>query len=617
MKIITLHADYITYEAVKPAIQNPEKVEKKPVTVKECLVVLAAAEKRDESDIKGSASKLCEEVTKVAEQLNVKTVVLYPYAHLSSDLAGPVKALEILQESATALGKHFTLYRAPFGWYKHFEISCKGHPLAELSREFGPEKKQEESAALQAEKIKKSKHYVLDVDGKLHDADMFDFSKYPSLKMFYGYETHGTRAMKNELPHIRLMKKLELVDHEPGSDPGNFSWAPKGVLIKRLMENYVTSLTASHGGMEVETPIMYDYNHPNLSKYLQRFPARQYKILSDNKQYFLRFAACFGQYLIMNRMQISYKNLPLRLYELTHFSFRREQRGELAGLKRLRAFTMPDMHTLCRDIQQAKKEFIEQYKLSIQYMAALGLDYDLACRFVKSFYEEHEEFAKELVKVAGKPMLLELFDERYFYFVMKFEFSVNDALEKAATLSTVQIDVENAERFDITYTDEEGKMKHPYILHASISGSIDRDVYALLESEAMKAQKGKKPSLPLWLSPTQVRILPVSVENHFDYAKKLADEIGKQEIRVDIDDTEHTIGKKIRNAETEWVPYIIVVGDEELKSSVLQIRVRETGEIKKMKAADVVHEIKKKTEGLPFRKLPLSRNLSQRPVFIS
>ena len=617
MKIITLHVDYITYQAVKPAIKNPEESDKKPNTVKECLVVLTAAEKRDENDIKNSALRLKQEVKDVAGQLNVSTIVLYPYAHLSSELANPDKALAILKEAEELLKKDFKVFRAPFGWYKHFEISCKGHPLAELSREFGPEKKEEESEALKAEKTIRSKHYVLDTKGKLHDADKFDFSEYPSLKIFYEYEKHGTRLLQKEPPHISLMKKLELVDYEPGSDSGNFSWAPKGTLMKRLMETYVTSLITNHGGMEVETPIMYDYNHPNLSKYVQRFPARQYKIMSDNKQYFLRFAACFGQYLIMNRMQISYKNLPLRLYELTHFSFRREQRGELAGLKRLRAFTMPDMHTLCQDTVQAKMEFIEQYKLSMEYIKALGIEYDVAYRAVKDFYYENEDFAKKLVNLSGKPMLVELFEDRFFYFIMKFEFSVNDALKKSATLSTVQIDVENAERFNIRYVGDDGNLKYPLILHASISGSIDRDLYALLESEAMKAEKGKKPMLPLWLSPTQIRVIPVSAENHFDYADKLAYELSKNDIRVDIDDTEQTIGKRIRNSEMEWIPYTIVFGNDELKSKILQVRDRETGQIKKMESKDLIKEIKEKTNGMPFKKIPLSKNLSQRPVFIS
>ena len=184
------------------------------------------------------------------------------------------------------------------------------------------------------------------------------------------------------------MKEHELVDHEPGSDPGNLRWYPKGTMIKRLLEEHVTGILLNYGAMEVETPIMYDFAHPNLRKYLDRFPAKQYVVRSDEKEYFLRFAACFGQYLMGHDMTISYRQLPLRLYELTHYSFRREQSGELSGLKRLRTFTMPDMHTLCRDMDQARKEFLNQYKLAMGWMRDIGVEYQVAIRFIKDFYEQ-------------------------------------------------------------------------------------------------------------------------------------------------------------------------------------------------------------------------------------
>jgi threonyl-tRNA synthetase len=148
------------------------------------------------------------------------------------------------------------------------------------------------------------------------------------------------------------MQSHELVDYEPASDSGNFRWYPKGRMIKGLLEQHINNMVRDIGGMQVETPIMYDLEHPALSEYVKKFPARQYLVHSD-KDFFLRFAACFGQYMIAHDMTISYRNLPLRLYELTHYSFRREQSGEVSGLKRLRAFTMPDLHTFCKDLPQA------------------------------------------------------------------------------------------------------------------------------------------------------------------------------------------------------------------------------------------------------------------------
>ncbi|RLG58212.1 MAG: threonine--tRNA ligase [Candidatus Hydrothermarchaeota archaeon] len=617
MKLLLIHADYIGYDAkekTKFAEDIPE--EKKSGEAEEALVCFVAIEKKDEKAPEKIAEKACLEIEEVFAKVKAQRIVLYPYAHLSSSLAKPKVAIEILKKIEKLLSEKHEIIRVPFGWYKAFTLNCKGHPLAELSREIDIEKEEEEiPKALKAEKRLKSEWYILTPEGKLIKAEEFDFSNYPSLKIFYEYETKGTRLMDREPPHIALMREHELVDYEPGSDPGNLRWYPKGTLIKRLLEEHVTKLIIDYGGMEVETPIMYDLAHPQLSKYLNRFPARQYIAKSGDKEYFLRFAACFGQYLMKRDMVISYKHLPVKLYELTHYSFRREQRGELAGLKRLRCFTMPDMHTLCKDMQQAKEEFINQFKLAMRWMQDLELEYDVAIRFVKDFYFENEDFVKQLAKLVNKPILIELWDERFFYFVMKFEFSVNDALNKAATLSTVQIDVENAERFGITYVDEKGDKKTPILLHASISGGIDRNLYALLETQYLLAKNGKKPMLPTWLSPTQVRIIPVSLE-FLNYCEKVLEELESQDIRVDIDDQDITMQKKIRNAEKEWIPYIVVIGEKEIKGNTLSVRIRsEGGKQRTMTKEELVKRIKEETQGKPFRKLSLPKKLSLRPKF--
>lgn len=630
MKILALHSDYINFESKKKAIKSAEDIdpEKMKESVKDCLVVFTSVEKVDEEDPKAAAAELVSQVKDIAKQVKSEEIVLYPYAHLSSSLSKPEAAVSVLKEAELILASEsFNVTRAPFGWYKAFEVSCKGHPLSELSREFtaganfaegSAEPAAEEGDKSEAEKKEEKTrkvHYVLDTDGKLTEAEKFDFKRHPALKKLYAYETAGTRTAKKEPPHIELMRRLELVDYEPGSDSGNFRWYPKGTLIKKLLEEHVTSILIDNGAMQVETPIMYSTEHPQLKAYLGRFPARQYNVISDDKKLFLRFAACFGQYLMKRDMQISHKHLPLKLYELTHYSFRREQRGELAGIKRLRAFTMPDMHTLCKDIKQAQEEFVKQYKLSMGFMKDIEMEFDTVCRFERKFYEDNEKFAKELVKLTGKPMLLELFDERYAYFVMKFEFSVNDALDKAATLSTVQIDVENTERFGITFTDSDGKKKHPLMLHASISGSIDRDLYAMLETQYLKTQKGEAAMFPLWLAPTQVRVIPVSAEKHLKFSEDLMKELESNGIRADLDDIEDSVGKKIRNATREWVPYIVVVGDNELTGDGLMVRIRGEKDQKKMTKEEIISVVKDKTKGFPFKKLPLPKYLTKRPSF--
>ena len=541
--------------------------------------------------------------------------MLYPYAHLSSDLARPKAAQQMLVEIEYELkNKDFNVKRSPFGWYKAFKISCKGHPLSELSRDITPgkEKKSEE-----IEREIKSQWYILTLEGELIDADKFDFSDYDELKLLYEYESKGKRKSEGEPPHVKMMQSLELVDYESASDSGNFRWYPKGRMIKGLLEQHINNMVRDIGGMQVETPIMYDLEHPALSAYLKKFPARQYRVRSDDREYFLRF----GQYMIAKDMTISYRNLPLRLYELTHYSFRREQSGETSGLKRLRCFTMPDLHTFCSEICQATKEFEKQFITSMKWMEDLELDHEVAFRFVREFYDNNKKLAQNLAKLAGKPILIEIWDERYFYFVMKFEFNVIDSMKKASALSTVQIDVENAERFDISYADEKGKKQYPYILHTSISGSIDRCLYALLEREAIKIKKGIKPMLPLWISPIQIRFLPVKDEFVTDcesFINELDDISSHFIIRSDIDDREESVGRKIRDAEKEWIPIIIVVGDKERKEKLFTPRFRSNsvGENDRFYSIKELNDlIIKQTMKFPQQKLPLPVYLSKRPKF--
>jgi threonyl-tRNA synthetase len=619
MKILLIHSDFIEYEIKSKAINDPEDIKLKSDRLDDALTVFTAVEKIDEKSPSQAVLQAVSEIEKIAEQLKVKNIMIYPYAHLSPDLASPKKAQEILVEIEYELkNKNFNVKRAPFGWYKAFKISCKGHPLSELSREIVPEK---EKPSIEKEKEIKAEWFILTPKGELIDADKFDYKGQDELKLLYEYESSGTRKVEGEPAHVKMMQALDLVDYEPASDSGNFRWYPKGRMIKGLLEAHINNIVRSFGGMQVETPIMYDLDHPALSAYVKKFPARQYTVKSDNKNFFLRFAACFGQYMIMNNMTISYRNLPLRMYELTHYSFRREQHGEVSGLKRLRAFTMPDLHTLTADINQAIEEFKRQFSTSLKWMKDLQLDSEVALRFVKEYYEKNKNFAKELAQLAGKPILIELWDEKYFYFVTKFEFNIIDSMNKASALSTVQIDVENAERFNITYADEKGQKKYPYILHTSISGSIDRCVYALLEREAIKMKKGIKPILPLWLSPTQIRFIPVKndfvsdCEGYIDKLNKISE---SRFIRADIDDREESVSRKIRDAEKEWIPIIIVIGEKEKDSSKFNPRFRtdDLGDSNKFYSIKEVHElITNKTKDFPGEPIPLSIYISKRPKF--
>jgi threonyl-tRNA synthetase len=621
MRILTVHADYIEVEQLKKAIKDAEEVKKPKERHEEVLVVFTAVEEGDE-DIKAIAANLAKEASSIAEQVKAKVVLLYPLVHLTSKPSAPRVAQKVIQKAEEILKeKGLKASHSPFGWYKGYTLKCKGHPLSELSREIhGPGsvdvkavEVEEVSKSLRQENALKSKFYIMDTDGKLHDVEKFNFKGHENLKKFATYETKKVRAYEKEPPHIKLMKEHSLIDYEAGSDPGNFRFMPKGKLIKGILEKSITDTCVGVGALEVETPVMYDFEHPTLKKYLNRFPARQYVVLSEDKKLFLRFAACFGQFLMAHDAVMSYKQLPLKMYELTRYSFRREQSGELAGLKRLRAFTMPDMHTFAADMEQAKEEFEKQFDLGLEWLKPLGFETEVGFRIQEDFFKENKEWYLRMVKKAGKPILLEMFKERYAYFITKFEFNFVDSMDKASALTTVQIDVENADTYDINFIDAHGNKQRPLILHASISGSIERVIYALLESEAMKMAAGKKAMLPVWLSPTQVRVIPIG-EKHKDYAKKVLEKLDSRMLRVDIDDRDEPLGKKIRDAEKEWIPFITVVGDKEKNSGNLSVTVRESGNKREMSVDELAEIIERQNKGKPFGKLTLQKELSKRPV---
>jgi threonyl-tRNA synthetase len=625
MKILFIHSNFIEWKPTEKAVKNAEEAEKKWFRVEEPLVAFIAVEKIDEINQDDAAEKASEQIIEVYNEVKAKRIVIYPYAHLSPELASPTTALKILKKiEEILLEKKFEVYRAQFGWYKEFNLSAKGHPLAELSRTLAKYEEKEETKAIQAEKKLKSYWHILTPEGKLieikienNEVKGFNFSKHKNLEKFARYEMAKSREAKGTPPHVKFMTELELVDYEPGSDLGNFRYYPKGRLIKSLLEEFVTQKMIDYGAIEIESPIMYDYEHPALRGYLERFPARQYTIQTPNKKVFLRFAACFGQFLMAHDATISYKHLPIKLYELTRYSFRVEQSGELAGLRRLRAFTMPDCHALCADLEQAKNELLKRFKLAWEVQSGIGFkipeDFELALRMTKEFWKNNEDFVLSLIKLWGKPALVELWDERFAYFIFKYEWNFVDNLDKAAALNTDQIDVENSKNFDMTYTDKNGDKKHPIVLHLSPSGAIERVIYALLEKAQFDIAEKRKPQLPLWLAPTQIRLIPLS-DKYLDFCEKLYHQISAENIRVDIDDRNMPVNQKIFSAEKEWIPLILVIGEKE-KKGIFSARIRGEKEEKEMKLDEIIEYVKEKTKGMPFKKLSLHYLISKRPRF--
>tara|TARA_B100000029_G_scaffold216948_1_gene214683 strand:+ start:326 stop:2161 length:1836 start_codon:yes stop_codon:yes gene_type:complete len=607
------------YTPIKKEISLAEEIEPETIQLDELVVCFIAIEKDDDDNVVHNAVSQIEESM---QKIGSTKLLLYPYAHLSANLASPSTAVSILN-SLEKNFKNIQVSRAPFGWTKSYQIKVKGHPLAESSKIITNDLQvrstnvvEETSDALKSESEIKSFWHIITPDGKMENVENFDFSNYPKLEVLAKYESSKKRTVDEPPPHVALMKKLAIADYEPASDHGNMRYFPNGRLIKSQIEQFVTDKVRDYGGYEVETPIMYDSHHPSMESYFNRFPARQYNVDSEGKKLFLRFAACFGQFLMANDLQISYKNLPYRLYELTRYSFRREQSGELVGLRRLRAFTMPDCHAFCKDMPQAIDEFRLRFDLSRDVLNGFGItsdDYEMAIRFTEDFYNENKTLIHEMVKKIGKPVLIEMWKEKFFYFVLKWEFNYIDNLGKASALSTDQIDVENGNRYGIEFVDEQNQRKNPIILHNSPSGAIERIIYVLLEKSAKDAKEGRKPQLPLWLAPTQVRIIPLKDE-FLKFSQNLEQKLSQENIRVDIDDRNESIGKRIREAEKEWIRYILVIGEKEANSSSLSVRDRNSSDVRDLPFNEFANEINELTKNKPYSKLNMPLLLSKRPI---
>jgi len=626
MRLLLIHSDHIEYEArTKTRIAEDAAVLKDALD--DALTAFCAVESVDEEDIDDVIAQAVQEILSAAGQMGVTRIMIYPYAHLSSDLASPAKAaaaFRALEEALTRHGSGFTVKRAPFGWYKAFTLTCKGHPLSELSRTIHPG---EGVGAAKKEIVRD--WFVLMPGGEQIDAETYlegiirpDAGSTGALAgddlfaCLIRKELGSVHPVGGEPLHVDLMRAKELVDYEPISDVGHLRWMPRGKLLRDLLSDYVLGAVLDYGAMPVETPVMYDLADKAINEHAAKFGERQYRFRSGNRNMMLRFAACFGMFSIMRDMHISPNTLPLKMYELSTYSFRHEQKGECIGLKRLRAFTMPDMHTLCRDMDEALACFEEQLRMGWKSGEDFEVPFVAVFRCTQEFYEQHANWVKQIVRNSGTPVLIEVLSERVHYWIAKIDLAAIDGQGRPIENPTVQIDVESAERFGIKYYREAGEVVYPPILHCSPTGSIERVICALLENTA----EMPVPQFPVWLSPTQVRLVPVSDRN-IPFAEEVCDRLISAGIRADLDDREGSMNRKVRDAGKDWVPYVAVIGDREVEDQTLTVTVRHLSEPKKphrvtLTPDELMDMVKQDTAGKPFRPLYTPSRLSKKPRYI-
>lgn len=460
--------------------------------------------------------------------------------------------------------------------------------------------------------IFENEFYVLDKDGKLFFADEYETDN-EGFRRLLDKEVVLKSVDREISPHIKYMTKLKIADNEPLSDAGHLSYLPNGALMLELLRRYSTNVILNLGAYPVLTSIMYDLDSSPIKEHASLFGQRMYKVKPAKREFVLRYAACFGQFAMLSRKFITYKDLPLRVFELAD-SYRYEQRGELSGLTRVRRFFMPDMHVLTRDIEMAKEEFFKLYKLILDEGRKFGWVYYSLYNLDSAFLKDNFDFIKSLVGLENKPVLIHTVESGKFYWVLNVEFHYIDSTGRPVETATVQIDVGNGERFNITFVDEDGLRRHPIILHTAIHGSLERFLFEFLEEAAKMENRGVKPRLPVWLSPIQVRIIPVSPTKNMDYTLKILERLESKIIRIDVDDRDVSMGRRIKDAESFWIPYIVVIGDKEEEERKLSIRTRD-GDILTIGIEDFINILDRDLEGYPRERLYINKFVSRRSSF--
>ncbi|MFX1391906.1 MAG: threonine--tRNA ligase [Promethearchaeota archaeon] len=611
----------------------PENIREKNEEIREFNRKLKKSEK------KGKPRKILE-LIKDRDMYHVDKVLVYPWAHLSKFLSKEANAMEVCPKIVENLKeKGIDSKFSPFGWYKSFKINCIGHELAEMYRDV-------KLAIKPEEQVKNSIFKVITTSGKEIELDFDENQKLLPPKEIREEDFHiflkselGSRLIEKvvEPAHLKVIKEFELIDFDPNTDAGNFRWYTKGIIMKNLIKNFIENRLIDYGAILIDTPVMYTVKNKKLTAQTARFPARSYWVESGSDRYLLRYASDFLLFDLFSQMNLKPHYFPLRAYEYEQYAFRRELEGELSGLRRLRAFIMPDMHTMCKDVESSIDEFKKQYELIKSLERDLGIKTYVIFRVTQEFYRENKGWIIDLIKSEKKPALLELWEDRYYYYILKFERNVLSAQGKSATLATNQIDVESSlefmvdndgvkrQKYNISFIDTDGQLKHPIILHNSPTGAIERVLWGLIES-AIRNKDKVIPGFKTWLSPIQVRIITVSDEQN-NYGEKLLKIINGEDFRADFDDREETMGKKIRQSEIEWIPYTIIIGKKEQQNQTISIRKRLIGEpfgpkkqtseqLNDVKLDKLLEMLEDDTRNFPKYKLPIPfRKFSTRIYF--
>ncbi len=387
--------------------------------------------------------------------------------------------------------------------------------------------------------------------------------------------------------HRKIGAEMELFTSSPLVGRGLPLLLPKGATIRRILERFIVDEEIARGYQHVYTPSLGRKDLYVQSGHWEHYKENMYPIMDiDGVEYVLPPMTCPHHFMIYNSKPRSYRDLPMRLAEISA-QYRKEQSGELSGLLRVMCFHLADAHILCRQ-DQLVEEFREVVNLIEYVMRCIGITDAISYRASLRDQDKDKYYDDDKMWEQGESMLLEILDEFGVEYVIakgeaafygpKLDVQMHNVMGKEETIITVQIDFCLPERFDLTYTDSGGDERRPIAIHRSSIGSIERTIAFLIEHH--------EGAFPLWLAPVQIRLLTIT-DDHVPYARQAMHRMQRAGIRVELDDRNEKIGKKLREARLQRIPYIGIIGSKEVESETIMIRNRNSGN----QAAIAVQEI--------------------------
>lgn len=537
MRALQLHVDSIEYEPVAVEGRVFEEVDRRRYRVEEAVVLFTSVERDDTPEV---AAEMLRQVAGFMERLGVRRLLIYPYAHLSPDLARPEKALEILRRmEAEARSMGLEVHRAPFGWNKRFTLSVKGHPLAEQLRVVTKEdlaSRREEGgrAAARQEAVQAS-------------------------------EQAAARVEREPL-HIRLGRELDVFSVNENVGSGLILFHPNGAIIREELVRLMREVNRRLGFREVWTPHLFRSTLWQKTGHYETFRDRMFLFRMGDEEYVLKPMNCPGHAMIYASSTRSYRDLPIKLSEFGTV-YRNEQPGELTGLLRVRSITQDDGHVFARpdQVEQVVREMLFAAFEVLEKVLGAPVHVNLSTRpekhiGTKELWDLAESDLRAALESTG--VSYEIKHGEGAFYGPKIDVDVEDSMGRRWQCSTIQLDFFMPERLGLEYVDHDGTRKRPVMIHRAILGSLERFIGLLLEH-----YNGR---LPVWLSPLQAVVLPVRSAQS-GYAEVVLRALLEAGIRAELWE-EGTLERRIREAHRRRASFAVIVGEVEAGSGTVSVR---------------------------------------------